>query len=49
MARVVEIIDKKQAEKKAQATEAARLRKEAAEERARQEDAATKKSWYKLW
>lgn len=44
MARAVEIIDRKQAEKKAQAAEAARLRKEAAE-KAQQ----AQKSWYKFW
>ncbi|KAI1438068.1 hypothetical protein GGR50DRAFT_691545 [Xylaria sp. CBS 124048] len=45
MARAVEVIDRKQAEKKAQAAaEAARLRQEA-EEEARQ----TQKSWYKFW
>ncbi|KAI0116134.1 cytochrome oxidase biogenesis protein, Cox20 subunit [Hypoxylon sp. NC0597] len=47
MARAVEVMDRKQAEKKAQAAEAARLKREA-EEKARQE-AATKKSWYKFW
>lgn len=47
MARVVEVIDKKQAEKKAKAEEAARLRQEA-QEKARQE-ATTKSSWYKFW
>ncbi|KAI1659498.1 hypothetical protein F4813DRAFT_335274 [Daldinia decipiens] len=46
MARIVEVMDKKQAEKKAQAEEVARLRLEA--EKARQ-DAATKKSWCKFW
>lgn len=46
MARIVEVMDKKQAEKKTQAEEAARLKLEA--EKARQ-DAATKKSWYKFW
>ncbi|KAI1074007.1 hypothetical protein F5B20DRAFT_586723 [Whalleya microplaca] len=45
MARVVEVMDRKQAEKKAQMEEAARLRQE---ERARQE-AEKKKSWYKFW
>ncbi|KAI1108160.1 hypothetical protein F5Y14DRAFT_108225 [Nemania sp. NC0429] len=46
MARVVEVIDRKQAEKKAEAAEAARLRREAAEEeKARQ----ARRSWYKLW
>ncbi|KAI3325781.1 hypothetical protein HD806DRAFT_456758 [Xylariaceae sp. AK1471] len=44
MVRAVEIIDRKQAEKKAQAAEAARLRQEAAE-KAQQ----AKKSWYKIW
>ncbi|KAI1761082.1 hypothetical protein GGR53DRAFT_469700 [Hypoxylon sp. FL1150] len=48
VARIVQVMDKKQAEKKAQAEEAARLRKEQAEEKARQE-AAAKKSWYKFW
>ncbi|KAI1136511.1 hypothetical protein F5Y05DRAFT_110592 [Hypoxylon sp. FL0543] len=47
MARVVEVIDRKQAEKKARDAEAARLKQEA-EEKSRQE-AATKKSWYKFW
>ncbi|KAI1803076.1 hypothetical protein F4811DRAFT_554208 [Daldinia bambusicola] len=46
VARIVEVMDKKQAEKKAQAEEAARLKREA--EKARQ-DAAAKKSWYKFW
>ncbi|KAI0471420.1 hypothetical protein F4859DRAFT_515636 [Xylaria cf. heliscus] len=45
MARVVEVIDRKKAEKKAQAEEAARLRREA-EEKARQE---AEKRWYKIW
>ncbi|GAP84997.1 putative mitochondrial cytochrome c oxidase protein 20-like protein [Rosellinia necatrix] len=44
MARVVEVIDRKQAEKKAQAAEAARLKQEA-EEKARQ----AQKRWYKFW
>ncbi|KAI8633528.1 hypothetical protein F5Y19DRAFT_244860 [Xylariaceae sp. FL1651] len=44
MARVVEVIDRKQAEKKAQAAEAARLKQEA-DEKARQ----AQKSWYKFW
>jgi cytochrome c oxidase assembly protein subunit 20 len=44
MARVVEVIDRKQAEKKAQAEEAARLRREAID-KARQ----AQKSWYKFW
>jgi cytochrome c oxidase assembly protein subunit 20 len=44
MARAVEIIDRKQAEKKAQAAEAARLRQEAAE-KAQQ----AQKSWYRFW
>ncbi|KAI1385506.1 uncharacterized protein F4822DRAFT_345910 [Hypoxylon trugodes] len=48
MARIVEVIDKKQAEKKSQAEEAARLKREA-EEKAKQEAAATKKSWFKFW
>ncbi|KAI1409271.1 hypothetical protein F5Y13DRAFT_94438 [Hypoxylon sp. FL1857] len=47
IARVVEVMDRKQAEKKAQAAEEERLQREA-EEKARQE-AATKKSWYKFW
>ncbi|OTA98983.1 hypothetical protein M426DRAFT_325538 [Hypoxylon sp. CI-4A] len=46
MARVVEVIDRKQAEKKAHA-EAARL-KRVAEEKEKQE-AAKKKNWYKFW
>ncbi|KAI0968380.1 hypothetical protein F4678DRAFT_198788 [Xylaria arbuscula] len=45
MARAVEIIDRKQAEKKAQAAEAARLRREAAENAQQQ----AQKSWYKFW
>ncbi|KAI1259618.1 hypothetical protein F5Y18DRAFT_433082 [Xylariaceae sp. FL1019] len=45
MARAVEIIDRKQAEKKAQAAETARLKREAYE-KAQQEQ---KKSWYKFW
>ncbi|KAI3331028.1 hypothetical protein F4824DRAFT_504439 [Ustulina deusta] len=44
MARVVEVIDRKQAEKKARAAEAARLKREA-EEKAQQ----AQKSWYKFW
>ncbi|RYP45822.1 hypothetical protein DL768_007875 [Monosporascus sp. mg162] len=48
MARVVEVIDRKQAEKKAAAEEAVRLRREAAEKKAA-EEAAAKKSWYKFW
>ncbi|TGJ84576.1 hypothetical protein E0Z10_g4213 [Xylaria hypoxylon] len=44
MARVVEVIDRKQAEKKAQAAEATRLKREA-QEKAQQ----AQKSWYKLW
>ncbi|RYP07759.1 hypothetical protein DL765_009024 [Monosporascus sp. GIB2] len=48
MARVVEVIDRKQAEKKAKAEEAARLRREAAEKKAAGE-AAAKKSWYTFW
>lgn len=44
MARVVEVIDRKQAEKKAQAAEAARL-KRVSEEKAQQ----AQKSWYKFW
>lgn len=44
MARAVEIIDRKQAEKKARAAEAARLKREA-EEKAQQ----AQKSWYKFW
>ncbi|KAI1469299.1 uncharacterized protein F4812DRAFT_324873 [Daldinia caldariorum] len=48
VARIVEVMDKKQAEKKAQA-EAARLKQEA--EKAKQDavTAVTKKSWYKFW
>ncbi|KAI5863662.1 hypothetical protein GGS23DRAFT_596168 [Durotheca rogersii] len=45
MARVVEVIDRKQAEKKA---ETARLQQEAAEKLER-EAAAKRKSWYKFW
>ncbi|KAI1186777.1 hypothetical protein F5B17DRAFT_347908 [Nemania serpens] len=45
MARVVEVMDRKQAEKKAEAAEAARLRREEAEEKARQ----AQKRWYKFW
>lgn len=45
MARVVEVMDRKQAEKKAKADEAARLREEA-REKAKQ---AAQKSWYKFW
>lgn len=45
MARVVEVIDRKQAEKKAKAEEAARLRAEAREKRKQ----AAQKSWYKFW
>jgi cytochrome c oxidase assembly protein subunit 20 len=45
MARVVEVIDRKQAEKTGRAAEAARLRAEAAE-KAKQ---AAAKSWYKFW
>ncbi|KAI1344491.1 hypothetical protein F5Y15DRAFT_411324 [Xylariaceae sp. FL0016] len=44
MARVVEVIDRKQAEKKAQAEETAR-RKQEAIEKAKQ----AQKSWYKFW
>ncbi|KAI2631280.1 hypothetical protein GGS21DRAFT_172755 [Xylaria nigripes] len=44
MARVVEVIDRKQAEKKARAEEAARLKREA-EEKERQ----AQKRWYKFW
>ncbi|KAI0382400.1 hypothetical protein F5Y04DRAFT_45717 [Hypomontagnella monticulosa] len=47
VARAVEVMDKKQAEKKAQAQEAARLKQEA-QEREKQE-AAAKRSWYKFW
>ncbi|KAI0186403.1 hypothetical protein EV127DRAFT_173026 [Xylaria flabelliformis] len=43
MARVVEVIDRKQAEKDARAAETARLRRE---EKARQE---AEKRWYKFW
>ncbi|KAI0813708.1 hypothetical protein GGR55DRAFT_676642 [Xylaria sp. FL0064] len=46
MARVVEVIDRKQAEKKAQAAEAARLKREAEQEKAQQQ---AQKSWYKFW
>ncbi|KAI1274220.1 hypothetical protein F5Y07DRAFT_401510 [Xylaria sp. FL0933] len=46
MARVVEVIDRKQAEKKAQAAEAARLKREADQEKAQQQ---AQKSWYKFW
>lgn len=45
MARAVEIMDRKQAEKKAKAEEVARLRAEA-REKAKQ---AAQKSWYKFW
>ncbi|KAI1851331.1 hypothetical protein JX265_000435 [Neoarthrinium moseri] len=45
MARAVEIIDRKQAEKKAKAEEAARRRAEA-NEKAKE---AAQKSWYKFW
>ncbi|KAK9781636.1 hypothetical protein SCAR479_01507 [Seiridium cardinale] len=45
MARAVEIIDRKQAEKKTKADEVARLRAEAIE-KAKQ---AEQKSWYKFW
>ncbi|KAI0104620.1 hypothetical protein GGR51DRAFT_223375 [Nemania sp. FL0031] len=44
MARVVEVIDRKQAEKKAQAEEAVRLRREA-EEKAKE----AQRRWYKFW
>ncbi|KAI1499127.1 hypothetical protein F5X99DRAFT_411449 [Biscogniauxia marginata] len=44
MARVVEVIDRKQAEKKEKVAEALRL-KEEADEKARQ----AKKSWYRFW
>ncbi|KAL7619851.1 hypothetical protein AAE478_010396 [Parahypoxylon ruwenzoriense] len=47
IARVVEVMDRKQAEKKAKAVEEARLKEEAAE-RARQE-AVARRSWYKFW
>ncbi|KAJ3554180.1 hypothetical protein NPX13_g10683 [Xylaria arbuscula] len=46
MARVVEVIDRKQAEKKAQAAEAARLKREAEEKEKTQQ---AQKSWYKFW
>jgi cytochrome c oxidase assembly protein subunit 20 len=46
MARVVEVVDRKQAEKKAKAEEAARLRAEKVE-KARQAEEA--KRWYKFW
>ncbi|KAI1249607.1 hypothetical protein MGN70_009220 [Eutypa lata] len=45
MARVVEVIDRKQ---KAKAEESARLKREA-DERMAQEAAAAKKSWYRFW
>jgi cytochrome c oxidase assembly protein subunit 20 len=45
MARVVEVIGRKEAEKKQKAEEAAR-RKAEAQEKARE---AAKKSWYKFW
>ncbi|KAI1748683.1 hypothetical protein F4782DRAFT_534123 [Xylaria castorea] len=45
MARVVEVMDRKQAEKSARAAEAARLRQEG-EEKAHQED---EKRWNKFW
>ncbi|KAF7534127.1 hypothetical protein G7054_g6493 [Neopestalotiopsis clavispora] len=45
MARVVEVMDRKQAEKAAKAEEVARLRAEA-REKAKQ---AEQKSWYKFW
>ncbi|KAI4594218.1 hypothetical protein KJ359_008493 [Pestalotiopsis sp. 9143b] len=45
MARVVEVMDRKQAEKKAKADEVARLREEA-RGKAKQ---AEQKSWYKFW
>ncbi|KAH8199719.1 hypothetical protein TruAng_006127 [Truncatella angustata] len=45
MARVVEVIDRKQAEKKAKADEVARLRAEA-REKAKLD---SQKSWYKFW
>ncbi|KAI0165456.1 hypothetical protein GGR52DRAFT_558773 [Hypoxylon sp. FL1284] len=48
VARIVEVMDKKQAEKKAQAEEAARLKKEQAEEKLRQE-AASRRSWFRFW
>ncbi|KAH9904373.1 hypothetical protein F4778DRAFT_60273 [Xylariomycetidae sp. FL2044] len=44
MLRVVEVMDRKQAEKKAQAVEAARLKREA-DEKAQQ----ARKSWYRVW
>ncbi|GAW13369.1 hypothetical protein ANO14919_027530 [Xylariales sp. No.14919] len=47
MARAVEVIDRKQAEKKARAAEAARSKREA-EEKAQQAQQA-QKSWYKIW
>ncbi|KAH8673335.1 hypothetical protein BX600DRAFT_508612 [Xylariales sp. PMI_506] len=45
MARVVEVVDRKTAEKKQKAAEAARLRAEAQEK----EKQAAAKSWYKFW
>ncbi|KAI1371244.1 hypothetical protein F4677DRAFT_436337 [Hypoxylon crocopeplum] len=47
VARIVEVIDRKQAEKKTQAEEAARLKQEA-KEKAKQE-VSSKKSWYQFW
>lgn len=47
MARVIEVMDRKQAEKKAQAQEAAARRRQQAEEKAKEELA--KKRWYKFW
>ncbi|KAH7029128.1 uncharacterized protein B0I36DRAFT_128643 [Microdochium trichocladiopsis] len=47
MARVIEVMDRKQAEKKAQAQEAAARRRREAEEKAKEEEA--KKRWYKFW
>ncbi|KAI4864086.1 hypothetical protein F4820DRAFT_449397 [Hypoxylon rubiginosum] len=48
VARIVQVMDKKQADKKTQVEEVARLKKEQAEEKIKQE-AAAKKSWYKFW
>lgn len=47
MARVIEVMDRKQAEKKAQAQAAAARRRQQAEEKAKEELA--KKRWYKFW
>ncbi|KAJ1325888.1 cytochrome c oxidase assembly protein subunit 20 [Microdochium nivale] len=47
MARVIEVMDRKQAEKKAQAQEAVARRRREAEEKAKEEEA--RKRWYKFW